>query len=199
MHKYIIAGPQGAGKGTQARLLCQDYDLEHLSIGDILRWNMGHHTKLAARVRRIMEQGLLVPDEIVEGIVRRRLAEHDWNYGFVLDGFPRTREQAVFLFESYNIDAAIYLDVPGKIVYQRVMHRAKVGDGTSSNLRTDDTPETLRVRLREYHEKTAPLLELFEAKGMLVRVDGVGSIEEIYQAIRDALGLPEPKTDDNGA
>ncbi len=199
MQKYIIAGPQGCGKGTQARLLCRDYDMEHISIGDIFRWNMNHHTKLAARVRRIMEQGLLVPDEIVEEVVRKRLEEHDWNYGFILDGFPRTSAQAEFLFESYNLDAAIYLDVPNDVVYERVMHRAKAGDGDASNIRADDNPEALRVRLREYHEKTAPLLKLYEEKGILVRVNGVGSIEEIYQAIRQSLGLPEPKQDANPA
>lgn len=88
MDKYIIIGPQGCGKGTQARLLCNEFDFVHISIGDIFRWNMQHHTKLAARIKRIMDQGLLVPDDIVEQVVRKRLEEHDWNYGFVLDGFP---------------------------------------------------------------------------------------------------------------
>jgi len=137
MHKYIIMGPQGCGKGTQARLLCQDYDLVHISIGDIFRWNMKNHTKLAARVQRIMNQGRLVPDEIVHEVVRKRLDEHDWNYGFVLDGFPRTRAQAEFLFENYNLDKAIYLDVPSEVVYQRVMHRARVGEGSDSSKRAE--------------------------------------------------------------
>ncbi len=192
MHKYIIIGPQGSGKGTQARLLCQDYDFEHISIGDIFRWHMQHHTKLAAKVRRIMHQGLLVPDEIVEEVVRRRLEEHDWNYGFVLDGFPRTRAQAEYLFENYNLDKAIYLDVPPEVVYARVAHRAKVGDGDGFTKRADDDPEILKVRLREYHEKTAPLLDLFEEKKMLIRIDGSGTVEEVYQRIRDALRLPDP-------
>ncbi len=192
MHKYILIGPQGSGKGTQARLLCRDYDFEHISIGDIFRWNMAHHTKLAARIRRIMNQGLLVPDEIVEEVVRRRLEEHDWNYGFVLDGFPRTRSQAEYLFENYNLDKAIYLDIPEEIVYQRVMHRAQVGEGDGFTKRADDNLETLKVRLREYFEKTVPLLELFESKQMLVRIDGTGTIEEVYAAIRKALNLPEP-------
>ena len=89
MHKYIIMGAQGCGKGTQAKMLKEAYNLVHISVGDILRWNLQAHTKLAARITRIMAEGQLVPDEVVEEIVRRRLDEHDWNYGFVLDGFPR--------------------------------------------------------------------------------------------------------------
>ena len=197
MHNYIIMGPQGCGKGTQARLLCDDYDLVHISIGDIFRWNMKNHTKLAARVQRIMNQGLLVPDEIVHEVVRKRLEEHDWNYGFVLDGFPRTRPQAEYLFERYNLDKVIYLGVPSEVIYQRVMHRAEVGEGSDSTKRADDNPEALRVRLREYEENTAPLLELFEQKGMLARVDGMKTIEEVYRAVRETLGLPEPVTAGN--
>lgn len=192
MHKYIMIGPQGSGKGTQARLLCQDFDFVHISIGDIFRWHMQHHTKLAARIRRIMNQGLLVPDEIVEDVVRRRLEEHDWNYGFVLDGFPRTRSQAEYLFESWNLDKAIYLDIPEAIVFERVLHRAKVGEGPTFTKRADDTPEALRVRLREYLEKTAPLLELFEKKGMLIRIDASPPIEVVYESILKALGLTRP-------
>lgn len=193
MRKYIIIGPQGSGKGTQAKLLSKDYELEHISIGDIFRWNMVHHTKLAARIRRIMNKGLLVPDEIVEEVVRQRLEAHDWNYGFMLDGFPRTRSQAEYLFENYNLDWAIYLDIPEDVVYERVMHRAKVGEGSGFTKRADDNVAALKVRLREYFEKTAPLLELFEMKQMLVRIDGMHSIEEVYRSIRTALKLPEPK------
>lgn len=192
MHKYIMIGPQGSGKGTQARLLCDDYDFEHISIGDIFRWNMAHHTKLAARVRRIMNQGLLIPDEIVEEVVRRRLEEHDWNYGFVLDGFPRTKSQAEYLFENYNLDRAIYLDIPEEVVYERVMYRAKVGEGSGFTKRADDNTEALKVRLREYFEKTAPLLDLFDARQMLTRINGTDTIEGVYASIRGALGLPEP-------
>lgn len=192
MHKYIMIGPQGSGKGTQARLLCDDYDFEHISIGDIFRWNMAHHTKLAARVRRIMNQGLLIPDEIVEEVVRRRLEEHDWNYGFVLDGFPRTKSQAEYLFENYNLDRAIYLDIPEEVVYERVMYRAKVGEGSGFTKRADDNTEALKVRLREYFEKTAPLLDLFDARQMLTRINGTDTIEGVYAGIRSALGLPEP-------
>jgi len=193
MQKYIIIGPQGSGKGTQAAKLCEDYELEHISIGDIFRWNMAHHTKLAARVRKIMNQGLLVPDEIVEEVVRQRLDQHDWNYGFVLDGFPRTEAQAEYLFENYNLDAAIYLDIPEDVVYERVAHRAKVGEGSGFTKRADDNTDALKVRLREYFEKTAPLLDLFEKKGMLVRIDGTKSIDEVYESLCATLNLPAPK------
>jgi adenylate kinase len=196
MHKYIIIGPQGSGKGTQAQRLCEGYDLVHISIGDIFRWNMQHHTKLAARIRRIMNKGLLVPDEIVEEVVRKRLDEHDWNYGFVLDGFPRTRSQAEYLFENYNLDHAIYLEIPEDVVYERVMYRAKVGEGAGFTKRADDNAEALKVRLREYFEKTEPLLDLFDAKQMLVRIDGTLDIDGVFENIRERLSLPEPtKTD----
>jgi adenylate kinase len=189
MHKYIIIGPQGCGKGTQARLLCAEFDFVHISIGDIFRWNMQHHTKLAARIRRIMDQGLLVPDDIVEQVVHRRLEEHDWNYGFVLDGFPRTRVQAEYVFEHWNLDKAIYLDIPESVVFARVMRRAQVGDGAAFTKRAYDNPEALKVRLREYHEKTAPLLDLFDRKQMLVKVDAQPPIEVVYQSVLDSLGM----------
>jgi adenylate kinase len=192
MHHYIVFGPQGSGKGTQSKLLCSDYDYVHISIGDIFRWNVSHHTKLAARVRRITDSGLLVPDEIVEEVVRRRLEEHDWNYGFVLDGFPRTMPQAQYLFENWNMDKVIYLDVPDEVVFERVMMRAKIGEGSGFTKRADDNPDALKVRLREYHEKTKPLLELYRKKGILITVEASGPVEEIYAEVRRRLGLAEP-------
>jgi adenylate kinase len=192
MRHYIVFGPQGSGKGTQSRLLCEDYDLVHISIGDIFRWHVAHHTKLAARIRRITDAGLLVPDEIVEEVVRKRLEEHDWNYGFVLDGFPRTLRQAEYLFENWNMDKVIYLDIPDDVVYERVMMRAKIGEGAGFTKRVDDNPEALKIRLQEYHEKTRPLLELYRRKGMLITVEASRSIEEIYAEVRTRLGLPEP-------
>lgn len=192
MNHYIVCGPQGSGKGTQSKLLCEGYDFVHISIGDMFRWNVQHHTKLAARIRRITDSGLLVPDEIVEEVVRRRLEEHDWNYGFVLDGFPRTLGQAEFLFENWNMDKVIYLDVPDNVVFERVMMRAKIGEGSGFTKRADDNPSALEVRLREYHEKTKPLLELYRKKGMLISVDATREIPDIYLEMRQRLGLPEP-------
>lgn len=192
MNKFVISGPQGSGKGTQSELLCRDYDFVHISIGEIFRWNVSHHTKLAARIRRITDAGLLVPDEIVERVVRERLDQHDWNYGFVLDGFPRTRAQAEYLFENWNLDKVIYLELADEVVYQRVMYRAKMGQGSGFTKRADDNPEALKTRLREYHEKTKPLLELYDRMGMLLTVDASRSISEIYSDIRTQLGLPDP-------
>ena len=191
MHKYIIIGPQGSGKGTQAQVLAKTFDFVHISIGDIFRWNMTHHTKLAARVTRIMNEGRLVPDEIVEEVVRQRLEQHDWNFGFVLDGFPRTRVQAEYLFENWNLDKAIYLDIPEDIVFQRVMSRVAEGQGGGFPKRLDDNPEALKIRLREFHDKTQPLLALFDQKGMLVTVDGNQSVEGVFESIVNQLGLPE--------
>jgi adenylate kinase len=93
VRKYVVMGVQGSGKGTQAKLLAADFDLVHISVGDIFRWNVENHTKLGAQVRRIMAVGELVDDELVESIVRGRLNEHDWNYGFIVDGFPATNDR----------------------------------------------------------------------------------------------------------
>lgn len=192
MDKYVIFGPQGSGKGTQSELLCKTFGWVHISIGDIFRWNMRHHTKLAARITRIMNQGLLVPDDIVEEVVHKRLEEHDWNWGFVLDGFPRTRPQAEYLFENWNLDAVIYLDVPDDIVQERVMSRA--AEGMSFTKRFDDTPEVLKVRLREYHDKTKPLIELYEEKRLLRSVDATKPIQEVFDDILGQLSLPKPSS-----
>src|SRR5277367_465468 len=123
MRKYVIMGVQGSGKGTQAKLLASAYDMIHIAVGDIFRWNVQAHTRLAARIRRIMNDGGLVPDEIVEDVVRRRLVEHDWNYGFILDGFPRNHRQAEFFVESYDIDALLLIDVPDQDVLARIQAR----------------------------------------------------------------------------
>lgn len=194
MEKFIIIGPQGSGKGTQAQLLSKAYDFVHISIGDIFRWNMAHHTKLAARVTRIMNEGRLVPDDIVEEVVRQRLEQHDWNWGFVLDGFPRTRSQAEYLFENWNLDKAIYLDIPEDVVFKRVMQRAAEGQGGGFTKRVDDNPQALKMRLHEFHEKTQPLLRLFQQKNMLVTVDGNRTIEEVFDSLVEELGLPASKS-----
>jgi len=210
MRKYIIMGPQGCGKGTQAKLLADAYDLTHFSVGDIFRWNIQSHTKLAARIQRIMAEGKLVPDEIVEEIITRRLEQHDWNFGFIIDGFPRNSYQAEFFLESYDVDAVIYIDVPDAVTRERALSRRKCADcGLDYNLmhhrpevegvcdvcggqlvtRDDDTIEALEARLHDFNTKTKPTLELFERKELVVRIDGAGSIEQTQKRIRMALGL----------
>src|SRR2546423_951707 len=123
MRKFVIMGVQGSGKGTQAGMLAADLDLVHMSVGDIFRWHVQQHTKLGAQVRRVMADGELVGDDLVESVVRDRLSQHDWNYGFIVDGFPRNRPQAEFFLESYDIDAVIHLDLPDSEVRRRGLAR----------------------------------------------------------------------------
>ena len=123
MRKYIIMGVQGSGKGTQAKLLADVLDLEHISVGDIFRWNVEHHTKLGAQIRRSVAAGELVSDDLVDTVVHRRLSEHDWNYCFIIDGFPRNQPQARFFLESYDLDAVILLEVPDQLVRDRILSR----------------------------------------------------------------------------
>jgi adenylate kinase len=210
VHKYVIMGIQGCGKGTQAKMLAEDFDLVHISVGDIFRWHIQSHTKLAARIGRFTSAGELVPDDTVEEIVRGRLDQHDWNYGFILDGFPRNRRQAEFFLESYDIDAVVQIDLADEIVRQRVLNRRLCGKcGLDYNLifhrpavpdicdvcggplgaRADDTQEALAARLRDYHTKTAPILELFKRKELVVEVDGSRPAREVQDEIRAKLGL----------
>ena len=214
MRKYVIIGVPGSGKSTQATILAADLDLVHISVGDIFRWQVQNHTKIGAQVRRIMAAGELVGDDLAENVTAARLAEHDWNYGFVIDGFPRNARQAEFFLESYDIDGVIHLDMPDSEVRRRVLARRLCADcGVDYNLiqsrpategvcdvcggnlitREDDTEEALVVRLREYHEKTDPVLDLFRRKEYVAVIDATASKEEIQQEIRDKLGLPPYK------
>ena len=204
-------GVQGSGKGTQSAMLAADLDLVHIAVGDIFRWNVQHHTKLGAQVRRTMAAGELVSDDLAEGVVKDRLSQHDWNYGFIIDGFPRNERQAEFFLESYDIDGVIHLELPDSEVRRRVMARRRCeACGMDYNLidaspreegrcdvcgsklvqREDDTEEALAVRLREYHSKTNPVLAIFSRKEYVVSVDARPPRDEIQQAIRAALKLP---------
>src|SRR5690242_7864435 len=192
MRKYVIMGVQGSGKGTQAAMMAADLDLVQIIVGDMFRWNVQQHTKLGAQVRRTMAAGELVGDDLVESVVRDRLQQHDWNYGFIIDGFPRSRRQAEFFLESYDIDAVIHLRLPDEEVRRRVLARRLCSRcGMDYNLianspavagrcdvcggellsREDDTEEALAERLRNYHGKTDPILELFGRKEYVVTVD----------------------------
>src|SRR5579859_4036469 len=135
MRKYVIMGVQGSGKGTQSLILAAELDLVHISVGDIFRWNVQNHTKIGAQVRRVMAAGELVGDDLVESVVGDRLSQHDWNYVFIIDGFPRNARQAEFFLESYDIDGVIHLDLPDSEVRRRVLARRLCADcGMDYNL-----------------------------------------------------------------
>jgi len=210
VHKYVIMGIQGSGKGTQAQLLAAELDLVHLSVGDVFRWNVEQHTKLGAQVRRIIAAGELGDDALVEAIVRQRLQDHDWNYGFIIDGFPRNVRQAEFFLESYDLDAVILLELADEEVAARVLsRRICAGCGLDYNvigrrpeeseicatcggklvMREDDNPEALAARLRDYHQKTQPIIEVFERKEGVLRIDAEQPIPAVQDEIRRRLGL----------
>jgi adenylate kinase len=205
VQKYVIMGVQGSGKGTQSALLARRFDLVHVSVGDMFRWNVQNHTKLGARVRRAIDAGELVGDEVVEAVVQQRLREHDWNYGFIIDGFPRNGGQAEFFLESFDIDAVINLELPEDEVQRRVLaRRLCTGCGLDYNLmahrpesenecdvcggqlvaRADDNPEALRRRLTDYYEKTRPVLEIFGRKEFVLSVDATPSVDDVFTVIR---------------
>jgi adenylate kinase len=216
MRKFVIMGAQGSGKGTQAKMLCDDFDLVHISVGDMFRWHIQKHTKLGAKVKRIVAGGQLVPDDVVYEVVSERLNQHDWNYGFLLDGFPRNVTQAEFFLESYDIDAVLDIEVPKAVVMERILarrlcsncgldynlifHRPAVADTCDVckgplTLRADDTPAVVEGRLRDFEEKTRPILELFRRKEFVATVDGTRPAAEVQREIRASLGtLLGPRT-----
>ncbi|MFF4617059.1 adenylate kinase family protein [Nonomuraea jabiensis] len=211
MRKYVILGVQGSGKGTQSAMLAGDLDLVHISVGDIFRWHVKNHTKLGAQVRRLVTAGELVGDDLVESVVRDRLQQHDWNYGFIIDGFPRNRRQAEFFLESYDIDGVIHLDLPDEEVRRRVLARRLCSRcGMDYNLiahrpaeegrcdvcggelvsRADDTPDALARRLREHHSKIDPVVELFRRKEYVMTVDARADKATVQRTIRTRFNLP---------
>ena len=170
-------------------MLARDFDLVHISVGDMFRWHVQNRTKLGTKVQRYMKEGRLVPDEMVADVVKARLDIHDWRHGFVLDGFPRNAAQAEFFLETYDIDAVIAIDLPEEAAiarmqsrrlcsscgldYNLIQLRPKVVDvcdncGGRLVTRADDTPEAIRARLRDYRDKTQPILDLLREKEMIV-------------------------------
>jgi adenylate kinase len=208
LHKYIIMGVQGCGKGTQAKLLKTHFDLVHISVGDILRWHIQDHTKLGARIKRSMKAGELVSDEVVEKIIHHRLEQHDWNYGFILDGFPRNRPQAEFFLESYEIDAVLHIELADELVLKRILsrrlcercgldynlisHRPQrdgVCDVCGGDLiaRADDSESSIRRRIEDYHKRTAPTLDLFRGRELILTFAGQLSREDLFRSIAGRL------------
>jgi adenylate kinase len=216
VRKYVIMGPQGSGKGMQAGLLARGFDLVHISVGDIFRWHVQNRTKLGTRVQRYMNEGRLVPDEMVSDVVKWRLEIHDWRHGFVLDGFPRNAAQTEFFLENYDIDAAIAIELPEATAIERIQsrrlcsscgldynliqlrpHVPSICDNCGGRLvtRADDTPEAIRTRLAEYREKTQPILDLLREKELIVMVDGTAPPDVVQAEIRRKLGLAKDAAD----
>jgi adenylate kinase len=188
-------GPPGAGKGTQAIKIAEHYGIPAISTGDIFRALQTADTPLARQVRAIMESGGYVSDEITNQIVADRLAQPDCESGFLLDGYPRTLQQVQTLDDNLAesnrpIDAVISLLADTEEVVARLLRRAEI-DG-----RADDNEETIRVRLQVYADQTAPLLEVYRSRGLLVEVNGLGEIDEVSDrvfAALDAQGKPETR------
>ena len=203
----IFLGPPGAGKGTQAQIVCQRLGIPQVSTGDMLRAAIAAGTEMGRKAKEYMDQGQLVPDEVVIGIVKDRLADPDCQKGYILDGFPRTVEQAKALSTFAKIDVAINLDVPDDVLVKRLSGRRVCplcgapyhvdrlngetvcrADGTPLIQRDDDKAETVLSRLNVYHKQTAPLIEFYEQRGLLRRVDGAQPMEDCFAAILEALG-----------
>ena len=212
--KIIMLGAPGAGKGTQAKKIAEKYQIPHISTGDIFRANIKNGTELGKKAKTYMDQGLLVPDELVCDLVVDRVKQEDCKNGYILDGFPRTIPQAESLDEALgqmgeSLDYAINVDVPDEHIVNRMSgRRACVGCGATYHivyaptkkegvcdvcgaeliLRDDDKPETAQKRLCGYHEQTQPLIDYYKGKGILKDVDGTKDMDVVFQAITDILG-----------
>ena len=198
----IFLGPPGAGKGTQAQIVCQRLGIPQVSTGDMLRAAIAAGTEMGRKAKEYMDQGQLVPDEVVIGIVKDRLADPDCQKGYILDGFPRTVEQAKALSTFAKIDVAINLDVSDDVLVKRLSGRRVCplcgapyhvdrlngetvcrADGTPLIQRDDDKAETVLNRLAVYHQKTAPLIDHYRKAGLLKNIGGGLSLEEISEEI----------------
>ncbi|MEX0661579.1 MAG: adenylate kinase [Balneolaceae bacterium] len=180
----ILFGPPGAGKGTQAKKIKTHFNIPHLSTGNIFRSNIKNETALGKKVKSILDAGDLVPDETVVDLVVDELNKPKYDNGYVLDGFPRTVPQAKAL-DAYlsknntSIDSLIMLSVPEKELINRILSR---GEG-----RSDDTPEKIKTRLAVYRKETEPVLNYYQEKGVVKEVDGVGTVNDIFERIKEAL------------
>lgn len=207
--KIIMLGAPGAGKGTQAKKIAAKYGIPHISTGDIFRANIKNGTELGKKAKTYMDQGLLVPDELVVDLVVDRVKQEDCGDGYILDGFPRTIPQAEALDAALarieeKVDHAVNVEVPDENIINRMSGRraclacgatyhivhipTKVEDicdtcGGKLVLRDDDKPETVKKRLDVYHEQTQPLIEYYTNKGILTEVDGTKDMEDVFSAI----------------
>jgi len=184
--RLLLFGPPGCGKGTQAALLAQRLGVPAISTGEMLRQAVAHGNALGKKVEHIMTTGALVDDETMAAVVRERLSADDARRGFLLDGYPRNREQAATLEEilheqGKDVDAAIFLEVPAEELVRRMSGRRHQAG------RADDTDEVVRERLRIYEEKTAPLVDYYEQRGLLLHIDGNRPVDSVSTSIIAAL------------
>jgi adenylate kinase len=182
----LLLGPQGAGKGTQGRLISAEYGIPHVATGDMLRSAIAAGTELGRKAAPLLSAGELVPDEIMIGLIRDRLTQEDARNGFVLDGYPRTTPQAAAfdaLLEEIEAPLSVVFEfqLPEEVCVERLSRRAE------EEGRADDTPEAIRTRLRLYHEQTEPLVEYYRARGNLVGVRADRPVDEVFGEIQRAL------------
>jgi adenylate kinase len=184
--RLILMGPPGAGKGTQAKVIADRLSIPAVSTGDIFRTNVSQQTQLGIEAKRYMDAGDYVPDEITNAMVRDRIAEADAVDGFLLDGYPRTVSQveeldAMLAESGKQIDAVVVLTVDKDEVVGRLLRRARHED------RADDTEEVMRHRQDVYEQQTAPLLKVYDERGLLVEIDGMGPVEDVTSRVFEAL------------
>ncbi len=186
MANILLLGPQGAGKGTQGKLIAAEYGIPHVATGDMLREAMAAGTELGRQVKPIYDSGRLVPDDLMIALIRERFGEEDAREGFVLDGFPRTMAQAEALEEMLHeigrdLDVVFELQIPDDVGRERMLKRA------AEEGRTDDTPEAIDERLRLYHEETKPLIEYYRSRGNLVGIHGDRPVSQVFSEIQQTL------------
>jgi adenylate kinase len=182
----LLLGPQGSGKGTQAKRIADEYGLEHIATGEMLRSAISDGSALGARVKPILDSGRLVPDDLMIELIRERLQSGNGREGFILDGFPRTMAQAQALDAMLReigrgLDVVFELQVPDEVAVERLLKRAQ-DEG-----RADDTPEVIAERLATYHRETEPLVEHYRTRSNLVGIHGARPINEVFAEIQEAL------------
>jgi adenylate kinase len=190
--RLLLMGPPGAGKGTQAKIVAERLGIPAISTGDIFRENVAGETELGRTAQRYMDAGDYVPDEITNAMVRDRLAQDDADAGFLLDGYPRTTDQvhaldAMLAERGHQLDAVVVLDVDRDQLVERLLKRAEL-EG-----RTDDTEEVVRRRQEVYAEQTAPLIEVYRERGLVVTIDGAGGVAEVNDRVLEALSDRNPR------